>query len=1256
MKQRAQAEGPRIRCGLLLAWGATFAGIGCTAAVDKGSASNDAPVAQVIQSATASYTGRSRGSNTRFVHRFVVLAGKGAVAALPPGLAISSPKAQRLIREQLGRIDEQQAQVQPQLEALGATVVGRFRKLGNAFHVRIERKSEPRLQAIAAVRSVQAVPRFEPSLSSALPFIGVPQAWSAAGSVHGAGVRIGIIDTGLDYYHAGLGGDGQVASYQADDPTQIEVGSFPTTKVAGGYDFAGDNYDAGDEALDSPSPDPDPLDCRTESQNGYSGGHGSHVGGIAGGNGVLADGSPFYGPYNQSLDPNSFSVFPGVAPEATLYALKVFGCDGSTNLVFQALEWASDPNQDDNLDDRLDVVNASLGAGFGAYAPFTATVVKNMHKLGGLFVASAGNDGNTLFITGQPATVPHALSVANAGDSPYVTVSTLQPENLIEDLPAYEANFTRRLKPAENVEGTLLATEPPTACTEPSNAGTLAGAIALIDRGTCSFATKVEQAESAGALAAIVINNDLNGSPFAMTSNDSTATIPAVMIGYKDGQLLRQQLGENLRIRIGNQQYKGLGTGLMSGSSSRGPSAMLPMLKPEITGPGSGILSVQVGSGFGAANKSGTSMSGPAVAGAAALLRQAHPSFEVDTIKALLMNSSSDVRAADGEIQPVSRQGAGYLNIAASMTQSLSLRSTSDDGSIAVNIGSIILAETGEASAQVRIDNHGNDNATATLDASLTHALAGLTVSIEPSSVQIAAGESQLATLRVLLDPKALGRPPAGPLTATAEEELPSWWFHEAGGFIRLSQITDKGTNNLRLPFFGIVRAASNTQATPPRTCGVENGSEPLGRYSIALDGMAGAHPSPTVSVFELAERNELNPLSENDPNYARADLRAVGISYTKAAGENEAMVYIAAALEADWVTPTFSSQSVINVLIDSDDDANADYYLRGETFEDSAVFATRLYNLEDGEPVGRQHFLNMVPATEADTALLHNSVIVLPFAPSDVGLDDERTAFRFRVTVSSPFLADLNERSAWIDYDTATPAVDTSRFAPRKGQPLFYGENSIDVWLNPSTKEEATPELLLLHHNAATPQQRWQVVNLGNYSEEQVDLSFYSADQAIASNALALGEVRIRNQGNTAVHQLQIAATIGNGSWALVNPPPGLNCSINDAAAEVDCTIDSLAVAEELRVGVQFRSQEEPATVIINSRSSLGCEDEQVFALAIETSSQPETLRSSGGCACRSGSAPKQRLPQAWVWVLTALLAWQRRRPEKLKKQSQFG
>ena len=313
--------------------------------------------------------------------------------------------AQGAARAQMARIRGAQQRVLARLGIFGrsARVLYSVQTAYNGIAARIDAAILPQLRGHADVKAVHALPIHYLENSSSLPFIKAASAWAATSGNAGDGVRIAVIDTGVDYLHANFGGPGTAAAYTANNRAILEPGTFPTAKVVGGMDFAGDAY----TGANVPVPDPDPLDCN---------GHGSHVSGTATGLGVNADGTTYLGSYDGTTPFSSFSIGPGVAPRAQLYALKVFGCAGSTGLTTQAINWAVDPNGDGDPSDHVDVINMSLGSNFGTSTDASATASSNAALAGVIVVTSAGNAGDTHYIMGSPATSTRTISVANIVD------------------------------------------------------------------------------------------------------------------------------------------------------------------------------------------------------------------------------------------------------------------------------------------------------------------------------------------------------------------------------------------------------------------------------------------------------------------------------------------------------------------------------------------------------------------------------------------------------------------------------------------------------------------------------------------------------------------------------------------------------------------------------------------------------------------------------------------------------------------------
>ena len=292
--------------------------------------------------------------------------------------------------------------IKDDIAARGGTVLSQLQSAYNGMRVQIARADAASLASLPNVVAVRALQVQTIENAVAVPYIGGPQVWENLG-FHGEGIKVAVIDTGIDYTHANFGGAGTVKAFQQADrgDTRADRSGFfgpNAPKVKGGFDFVGDAYDASsdDPKLTVPHPDPNPLDCN---------GHGSHVAGSAAGFGVNANGTTYTGSYDETTHNNAFRIGPGVAPKAELYALRVFGCEGSTDVTVEAIDWA--------VDHDMDVINMSLGSPFGRSDDPSAEASTNAAGAGVIVVASAGNEGEAGM--GFPGAYAPVISVAASG-------------------------------------------------------------------------------------------------------------------------------------------------------------------------------------------------------------------------------------------------------------------------------------------------------------------------------------------------------------------------------------------------------------------------------------------------------------------------------------------------------------------------------------------------------------------------------------------------------------------------------------------------------------------------------------------------------------------------------------------------------------------------------------------------------------------------------------------------------------------------
>ncbi|HOE62567.1 MAG TPA: S8 family serine peptidase [Candidatus Sumerlaeota bacterium] len=984
------------------------------------------------------------------------------------------PERERLAaaHKRLAEIDRQQSALKAHLIEHGAKEVFRFRQTANAIQILAPADKIAEISALPEVERVESVPKYTLDTSTSVPFIGAPKIWGNPTKLDGSGIRIGIIDTGIDYTHANFGGSGDPEDFAGNDPKIIEPGSFPTQKVVGGWDFVGNDYDADSSNPDSytPVPDPDPLDCNS---------HGSHVAGIAAGIGVTADGKAYTGDYNKELNFNNFYIGPGVAPRATLYALKVFGCSGTTKAVAPALEWAADPNGDGNTKDRLDVLNLSLGSSFGNWTVFEAEIIETLSDLGTIIVGSSGNSGNTFYITGGVGSAPQSISVANSIDNGITqqALEILEPASIAGLYLAPEGGLTLPLMQSGAVSGKVVYIQPADGCSTPANAADIAGNIALMDRGICNFQTKILNAQNAGAKAAIVVNNN-DSEPITMGGSSEGITIPGVMISKADGALIKEHLSEGVSALLdASKQFARPDlTDLVSDSSSRGP-AWDHKLKPDIAAPGFDIFSTNVATGFRGASKSGTSMAAPHVAGAAALARQANPSLFAAGIKAILMNTAEPIHDAFGNAYPQSRVGAGRLRLDKLADTRMFAMADNYTGEVSLNFGFLNLAKKTETTQNVILRNFHNVALKCDVTIEQTVAENGIVIEPEVSSFTISPQSIKQISIKLSADPMLFDRTPDP--TTGAQLGRSRHTLFECSGRI----IFNNNLQPISLPYYAAVRAASDRR-TENHAVALQMDAEETS-VPIRLIGES-AHPVPLISAFQLGAQSD--NMEYADKNRNAADILAVGAAsnYFSSKKIEETIIYFGVAIAGDRPNPC-SEFGEILIWIDTNGDGKNDFLLQnidygtlsGQSATDT--FLTVLINLKTGKATHGKP-INWYEADVKDSALLNSNVFVMPVSAQDLELTD--TASRFEYTVQSSALMkyyyepiDETEKAA---FDPMHPALETGRYG-ENGTPFFNGAaETILVQADKAalSKNPAAGKVMLLHH-MNTSKARLEIVQI---------------------------------------------------------------------------------------------------------------------------------------------------------------------------------
>ncbi len=515
----------------------------------------------------------------------------------------------------------------------------------NGFAIKLNGYSLSSLQNVGGITVVSYSSDIHYDMNRSNTLIGSATLWSADGgqSNAGAGMKIGIIDTGIDFTHPFLTDNSLTvpAGYPKCDALDSAVGQpntsckYVSNKVIVAKMFC-----------------TQPVCVAFDAQAKQD--HGSHVSGIAAG--VANTCAPFVG-----------CTMSGVAPKAFLGAYNVFPgnvTDASSLDIAMAVDAA--------VADGMDVLNLSLGGTPTNNDPLV-TAVDDATDAGVIVAIAAGNAGPGAATIESPGIADKVITVGASTNPHFVGIPVTVPS-----LGTFGAALGQFNDYGVVSNSPYSPTTPANGCTAITN--NISGEIALIARGTCTFSTKIRNAQNAGATGVIVYNS-VAGDPTAMAQDGTPnqPTIPAVMVSRPNGLAMAAASTQTVSIDGTTPQEfftDGPSADILAGFSSKGPAMIknrvINEVKPDVVAPGvnvySSILMTSCAQPPCFAFFQGTSMATPHVAGAAALVKQLHPDWSPLQVKSALENSAKRPVGSSSSNTPLSNpmfRGGGRINLAA---------------------------------------------------------------------------------------------------------------------------------------------------------------------------------------------------------------------------------------------------------------------------------------------------------------------------------------------------------------------------------------------------------------------------------------------------------------------------------------------------------------------------------------------------------------------------------------------------------------
>ena len=902
----------------------------------------------------------------------------------------------------------------------------------------------------------------------------------------GKGVTIAVLDTGIDYTHAGFGGPGTLAAYataQASKNLPSKAsGLYDPEKFIGGWDLVGDDYNADPSAPSYqpvPKPDSNPLDCATA-------GHGSHVSGTAAGYGVKADGTTFTGDYTKlsANDVGSMLIGPGSAPEAALVGIRVFGCEGSSSVVGQALDYVLDPNNDGDFSDRAQIVNMSLGSDHSPVEDPENDIVDALTRLGILSVVASGNAGDVTDVGGSPGNARSSLTVANSVGTK-VTLDGIKV-NAPADVAGiaagqYSASFNyTTADPAKLTGSVVMAPASNAFGCDAFAAGSLAGKWVWLQWSEnlefpCGSATRFNNAQAAGATG-VILDSEVAVFEAGIAGN---ATIPGAQFtkAYSDTLRPAAEAGTlNVTLDpalVGTASAEsGIGNTLNS-SSSRGVHGSEGIVKPDVAAPGTLIGSVGVGTGSGPAVMSGTSMATPHTAGIAALVAGSG-NYTALQVKSLVMNTATvDILAANGKAYGPARVGSGRVIADAAIESPAYAYATKDPSLVSVVFGVIELDKSKyKDTKSITVVNKSKKSQTYKVKYVPATEIPGAKYSLDRNKVTLKPGTSTKVKVTLNVDARKYAKT-MDPTMDREQQGLPRAWVADVSGRVELSSST---APTLRVPVHAAPKLVADMGSKKIKFAkGATSGTVDLKGDDIRA-GFGETQVVSLLSAFQYGASSARLPKSVDAVPGARSmDLQHVGAASTaRTTGVADGLLNFGVSTWGNWAH--LAGGTEIDIEIDTNRDGKADFVTFNANLDEIDADLSATFDLRTGEQVDLQ-FVNGVGG-DIDSNTFDTNVVSFPVSLAALGLKASSAPISYRVTTYSEYNTD--ESGANVPVDT-TKWIKFNAVAPELS---FVGAGTVFGDLNRSTlnakvaSTSTDAKALFLHlHNASG--NRAQVVDV---------------------------------------------------------------------------------------------------------------------------------------------------------------------------------